>query len=214
MARAFSISLVSLPISPTSITMARTFLAVIALCASAAAFAPAAKPAQQLRAATSLSVSRFQKGTSSAPPSPAVAPIRAHAHPACHAPPGPPATSPPRPRDPHEPAPTPPPRARPSRRAPQAYVPPGFTAAEWAAKQRQEKQAKVDNKKKYPKGAPNVLGVGQYLLDLASDQTFKQEKVGERSKNTKINKTGHRFAKVKFGEFTKEAYDEWKAKGN
>ena len=75
-------------------------------------------------------------------------------------------------------------------RLPQAYVPPGFTAAEWAAKQKQEKQAKVDNKKKYPKGAPQVLGVGRYLEELAAAQTFKQD----AAKNSKINKTGHRRA--------------------
>ena len=69
-------------------------------------------------------------------------------------------------------------------------MPPGFTAAEWAAKQKQEKQAKVDNKKKYPKGAPQVLGVGRYLEELAAAQTFKQD----AAKNSKINKTGHRRA--------------------
>ncbi len=28
-----------------------------------------------------------------------------------------------------------------------------------------------------------------------------------------MSDTGHKWAKVKFGEFTKEAYDEWRAKG-
>ena len=36
------------------------------------------------------------------------------------------------------------------------YVPPGFTAAEWSRKQKEEKNKKIQNKAKYPKGAPQA----------------------------------------------------------
>merc|ERR1711924_128514 len=68
---------------------------------------------------------------------------------------------------------------------------------------------KANNKLKYPKGAPQVVGVGQYLEELAAKQTFFKDGNG----NTKVSATGHKWAKVKFGDFTKEAYDEWRAKG-
>ena len=35
-------------------------------------------------------------------------------------------------------------------------MPDGLSASEWAARQKNEKQAKVQNKAKYPKGAPQV----------------------------------------------------------
>ena len=54
-----------------------------------------------------------------------------------------------------------------------------------------------------------VLGVKQYLEKLQSSQTFYKNSVG----NSKVAKSGHVYAKVKFGDFTKEAYDEWRAKG-
>ena len=36
------------------------------------------------------------------------------------------------------------------------YVPDGLSASDWAARQQKEKAAKVQNKAKYPKGAPQV----------------------------------------------------------
>ena len=65
------------------------------------------------------------------------------------------------------------------------------------------------NKLKYPKGAAQVVGVKEYLEDLAKKQTFFRDAAG----NSRVSDTGHKWAKVKFGEFTKEAYDEWRAKG-
>ena len=89
------------------------------------------------------------------------------------------------------------------------YVPEGLSAAEWNQRQANEKRGKVENKKKYPKGAPQVVGVGKYLENLAKKQTFKKNSVG----NAKVEASGHAFAKVKFGEFTKEGYDAWRKKG-
>ena len=62
---------------------------------------------------------------------------------------------------------------------------------------------------KHPKGAAQVVGVKEYLEDLAKKQTFFRDAAG----NSRVGDTGHKWAKVKFGEFTKEAYDEWRAKG-
>jgi len=89
------------------------------------------------------------------------------------------------------------------------YVPPGFTAAEWSRKQKEEKNAKVQNKAKYPKGAPQVLGVKEYLEKLQAKQTFKKNAVG----NSVVAGTGHVYVKTKFGDFTKDAYDSWRKKG-
>ena len=69
--------------------------------------------------------------------------------------------------------------------------------------------AAAANKLKYPKGAAQVVGVKEYLEDLAKKQTFFRDAAG----NSRVSDTGHKWAKVKFGEFTKEAYDEWRAKG-
>ena len=49
----------------------------------------------------------------------------------------------------------------------------------------------------------------QYLEKLQSSQTFYKNSVG----NSKVAKSGHVYAKVKFGDFTKEAYDDWRRKG-
>lgn len=95
------------------------------------------------------------------------------------------------------------------RQQPRRYVPEGLSAAEWNQRQANEKRGKVENKKKYPKGAPQVVGVGKYLENLARKQTFKKNSVG----NAKVEASGHAFAKVKFGEFTKEGYDAWRKKG-
>ena len=57
--------------------------------------------------------------------------------------------------------------------------------------------------------AAQVVGVKEYLEDLAKKQTFFRDAAG----NSRVGDTGHKWAKVKFGEFTKEAYDEWRAKG-
>ena len=89
------------------------------------------------------------------------------------------------------------------------YVPDGLSASDWAARQQKEKAAKVQNKAKYPKGAPQVLGVKEYLEKLQAKQTFYKNTVG----NAKVAKSGHVYAKVKFGDFTKEAYDDWRKKG-
>ena len=89
------------------------------------------------------------------------------------------------------------------------YVPDGLSASDWAARQKKEKAAKVQNKAKYPKGAPQVLGVKEYLEKLQAKQTFYKNPVG----NAKVAKSGHVYAKVKFGDFTKEAYDDWRKKG-
>merc|ERR1712072_259196 len=85
----------------------------------------------------------------------------------------------------------------------------GLSASDWAARQKKEKAAKVQNKAKYPKGAPQVLGVKEYLEKLQAKQTFYKNPVG----NAKVAKSGHVYAKVKFGDFTKEAYDDWRKKG-
>ena len=67
----------------------------------------------------------------------------------------------------------------------------------------------------YPTGAPSsrhraqVLGVKEYLEKLQAKQTFYKNPVG----NAKVAKSGHVYAKVKFGDFTKEAYDDWRKKG-
>ena len=67
----------------------------------------------------------------------------------------------------------------------------------------------------YPAGAPSsrgraqVLGVKEYLEKLQAKQTFYKNPVG----NAKVAKSGHVYAKVKFGDFTKEAYDDWRKKG-
>ena len=44
--------------------------------------------------------------------------------------------------------------------------------------------------------------------DLGDDAGFR-----DAAGNSRVSDTGHKWAKVKFGEFTKEAYDEWRAKG-
>ena len=124
-------------------------------------------------------------------------------------------------------------------------MPDGLSASDWAARQQKEKAAKVQNKAKYPKGAPQVparrfgsffvpgsrrdgtpsrrrrrrgsssrdraqvLGVKEYLEKLQAKQTFYKNTVG----NAKVAKSGHVYAKVKFGDFTKEAYDDWRKKG-
>ena len=159
-------------------------------------------------------------------------------------------------------------------------MPDGLSASDWAARQKKEKAAKVQNKAKYPKGAPQVrarrfgsfffyevasyrhavaamaswcrtrtpsrrrrpsggrrlvghkatvaamasswahrtpssrgraqvLGVKEYLEKLQAKQTFYKNPVG----NAKVAKSGHVYAKVKFGDFTKEAYDDWRKKG-
>mmetsp|Transcript_10820 Transcript_10820/g.32279 ORF Transcript_10820/g.32279 Transcript_10820/m.32279 type:complete len:135 (-) Transcript_10820:100-504(-) len=90
-----------------------------------------------------------------------------------------------------------------------AYVPDGLSAADWAKRQAAEKKAKTENKKLYKYGAPQVLGVGPYLERLAGRQTFFNDKNG----NPRVGATGHEYAKVKFGDFTKEAFDAWKAGG-
>eukprot|EP00629_Pelagomonadales_sp_RCC1024_P016120 CAMPEP_0119260578 /NCGR_PEP_ID=MMETSP1329-20130426/891_1 /TAXON_ID=114041 /ORGANISM="Genus nov. species nov., Strain RCC1024" /LENGTH=159 /DNA_ID=CAMNT_0007260003 /DNA_START=120 /DNA_END=599 /DNA_ORIENTATION=- len=90
-----------------------------------------------------------------------------------------------------------------------AYVPQGLDPKQWKDMQEKAKQAKVDNKKKYVKGAPQVLGVGPYLERLAERQTFYTDKNG----NPRVEKTGHEWAKVKFGNFDKESFDAWKAAG-
>ena len=49
----------------------------------------------------------------------------------------------------------------------------------------------------------------EYLEKLQAKQTFYKNPVG----NAKVAKSGHVYAKVKFGDFTKEAYDDWRKKG-
>ena len=89
------------------------------------------------------------------------------------------------------------------------YVPDGLSAAQWKKMQADKKKNAAANKLKYPKGAAQVVGVKEYLEDLAKKQTFFRDAAG----NSRVGDTGHKWAKVKFGEFTKEAYDEWRAKG-
>ena len=92
---------------------------------------------------------------------------------------------------------------------PHRYVPDGLSAAQWKKMQADKKKNAAANKLKYPKGAAQVVGVKEYLEDLAKKQTFFRDAAG----NSRVGDTGHKWAKVKFGEFTKEAYDEWRAKG-
>ena len=94
-------------------------------------------------------------------------------------------------------------------RTPHRYVPDGLSAAQWQKMQADKKKNAAANKLKYPKGAAQVVGVKEYLEDLAKKQTFFRDAAG----NSRVGDTGHKWAKVKFGEFTKEAYDEWRAKG-
>jgi len=89
------------------------------------------------------------------------------------------------------------------------YVPDGISPQAWAKMQADKKKNAAENKKKYPKGAAQVVGVGEYLEDLAKKQTFFKDRAG----NAKVSATGHKWAKVKFGDFTKESYDEWRKKG-
>ena len=89
------------------------------------------------------------------------------------------------------------------------YVPDGLSAAQWKKMQADKEKNAAANKLKYPKGAAQVVGVKEYLEDLAKKQTFFRDAAG----NSRVGDTGHKWAKVKFGEFTKEAYDEWRAKG-
>ena len=99
--------------------------------------------------------------------------------------------------------------ASPFTRTPHRYVPDGLSAAQWKKMQADKKKNAAANKLKYPKGAAQVVGVKEYLEDLAKKQTFFRDAAG----NSRVGDTGHKWAKVKFGEFTKEAYDEWRAKG-
>ena len=99
--------------------------------------------------------------------------------------------------------------APPVTRTPHRYVPDGLSAAQWKKMQADKKKNAAANKLKYPKGAAQVVGVKEYLEDLAKKQTFFRDAAG----NSRVSDTGHKWAKVKFGEFTKEAYDEWRAKG-
>ena len=49
------------------------------------------------------------------------------------------------------------------------YVPDGLSASDWAARQQKEKAAKVQNKAKYPKGAPQVRSPAfRFVLLFAS----------------------------------------------
>ena len=65
--------------------------------------------------------------------------------------------------------------------------------------QADKKKNAAANKLKYPKGAAQVVGVKEYLEDLAKKQTFFRDAAG----NSRVSDTGHKWAKVKFGEFTK-----------
>ena len=65
--------------------------------------------------------------------------------------------------------------------------------------QADKKKSAAANKLKYPKGAAQVVGVKEYLEDLAKKQTFFRDAAG----NSRVSDTGHKWAKVKFGEFTK-----------
>ena len=103
----------------------------------------------------------------------------------------------------------PPSSRRQSRETLHRYVPDGLSAAQWKKMQADKKKNAAANKLKYPKGAAQVVGVKEYLEDLAKKQTFFRDAAG----NSRVGDTGHKWAKVKFGEFTKEAYDEWRAKG-
>ena len=79
-----------------------------------------------------------------------------------------------------------------------------------AGRRRRTHSAAAANKLKIPEGrAAQVVGVKEYLEDLAKKQTFFRDAAG----NSRRLRHGHKWAKVKFGEFTKEAYDEWRAKG-
>ena len=109
----------------------------------------------------------------------------------------------------HAAAPPPKTVASPFTRTPHRYVPDGLSAAQWKKMQADKKKNAAANKLKYPKGAAQVVGVKEYLEDLAKKQTFFRDAAG----NSRVGDTGHKWAKVKFGEFTKEAYDEWRAKG-
>merc|ERR1712224_401170 len=62
-----------------------------------------------------------------------------------------------------------------------------------------KKKNAAANKLKYPKGAAQVVGVKEYLEDLAKKQTFFRDAAG----NSRVGDTSHKWAKVKFGEFTK-----------
>merc|ERR1711924_440506 len=82
-----------------------------------------------------------------------------------------------------------------------AYVPDGLSAAQWQKMRADKKKNAAANKLKYPKGAAQVVGVKEYLEDLAKKRTFFRDAAG----NSRVSDTGHKWAKVKFGEFTKEA---------
>ena len=90
------------------------------------------------------------------------------------------------------------------------YVPDGLTAAEYAAQKNAKSQKQVANKTRFPKGAPQMLDVADWLVDMEKKQTMLFQKNG----NTKVDTTGHTFAKGKWGgDFTKEAYDKAQAEG-
>jgi len=59
-----------------------------------------------------------------------------------------------------------------------AYVPDGLSAAQWKKMQADKKKNAAANKLKYPKGAAQVVGVKEYLEDLAKKQTFFRDAAG------------------------------------
>merc|ERR1711924_563977 len=66
----------------------------------------------------------------------------------------------------------------------------------WRKMQADKKKNAAANKLKYPKGAAQVVGVKEYLEDLAKKQTFFRDAAG----NSRVGDTGHKWAKVRFGE--------------
>eukprot|EP00628_Pelagophyceae_sp_CCMP2097_P005254 CAMPEP_0184081166 /NCGR_PEP_ID=MMETSP0974-20121125/2567_1 /TAXON_ID=483370 /ORGANISM="non described non described, Strain CCMP2097" /LENGTH=122 /DNA_ID=CAMNT_0026383835 /DNA_START=85 /DNA_END=453 /DNA_ORIENTATION=- len=76
------------------------------------------------------------------------------------------------------------------------YVPAGLTEAEYKASQDAAKKKVEEGKKKF-KNQKAFLDVGDYLLNLEKDQTFK---------GGAFKASGHTYAKQKFE--TKEEFDE------
>ena len=58
-------------------------------------------------------------------------------------------------------------------------MPDGLSASDWAARQKKEKAAKVQNKAKYPKGAPQVRArrLGSFLVDGVASRLHRGDGV-------------------------------------
>ena len=82
-------------------------------------------------------------------------------------------------------------------------MPDGLSPSEYAAINNKKKSQAQQNKSRFPKGAPQMVDVADWLVQMEKRQTFLGDK--------KVDTTGHTFAKEKFA--SKEEFDAAKGRG-